>query len=693
MRAQDFLVELGCEELPPKALNTLRDAFRDGLVAYLKAACLPFDESGVQAYATPRRLAVFIPAVAAQQAGMAETVWGPPVAAAFDKQGNPTKAAEGFAKKAGVALDALDRLPDEKGIEKLCFGKPAENAPATAILPQAVEQALAGLPIAKRMRWGASRVEFVRPTQWLVMLLGAQVVDCTILGQPAGRHSRGHRFHRPDPVLVESPAAYAGALRKAHVIADFDARRTLIHTKVEALATEQGGQAIIPEALLDEVTALVEWPVPLVCAFEQRFLDVPQEALIATMQDNQKYFCLQDADGRLMNRFITVANIGSRDPAQVIAGNEKVVRPRLTDAEFFYRTDRKTPLAGHNERNRSIVFQAALGTVYEKTQRMEHVAAYIAFEIGGNESWARRAALLAKADLCTLMVGEFPELQGIMGEYYARHDGEPDEVARALREQYLPRFAGDALPQTKTGLAVALADKLDTLAGLFAIGQPPTGSKDPFALRRAALGVLRMLIEKQLDVRLDALVDAALQTHKPANAAATRDALLDFLFGRYRAMYEEQGMPAEVILSVLALRPMVPLDFDARIRAVHAFTQLPEAAALAAANKRVANILSKEAVTAGFAEDRLVEPAEKALHAAMSAIVARLRPSGHAVANYEAELKWLATLRAPIDHFFDQVMVMAEDTALRANRLALLAQFRQLFSSIADISLLVTEKS
>ncbi|TNF33356.1 MAG: glycine--tRNA ligase subunit beta, partial [Gammaproteobacteria bacterium] len=398
------------------------------------------------------------------------------------------------------------------------------------------------------------------------------------------------------------------------------------------------------------------------------------------------------AQGTLLNRFITVANIASSDPTQIVAGNEKVVRPRLTDAEFFYRTDRKNALAEHNERNRNIVFQAELGTVFEKTQRMEHVAAYIAYEIGGNESWARRAALLSKADLCTQMVGEFPELQGIMGEYYARHDGEPAEVATALREQYRPRFAGDDLPASKTGLAVALADKMDTLVGLFAIGQPPTGSKDPFALRRAALGILRMLIEKRLDVSLDELVDAALQTHKAKEPAKTREAVLDFLFGRYRAMYEEQGIAAEVILSVLAVRPMVPMDFDARIRAVHAFTQLPEASALAAANKRVANILSKETVSAGFAENRLVDAAEKALHAAMSAIVTQLKPSGHAVANYEAELKLLATLRAPVDHFFDQVMVMAEDPALRANRLALLQQFQQLFSSIADISLLVPEK-
>lgn len=693
MTTRDFLVELGCEELPPKALKTLRDAFLQGIENGRVNAGLN-RRGEIHGFATPRRLAVVIEALEEETIASGGTDTGPALTIAFDANGDPTPAGLGFAKKCGVDISELETIDTNRG-PCLAYVYKNPRRQTVDLLPQIVLDALQSLPIAKRMRWGASRVEFVRPTQWLVMLFGEHIVECEILGQQAGRESRGHRFHHPGPVWLATADKddYVQALNAAHVVVDFDARRMQIRDKVAELAAKEGGHGIVPEALLDEVTALVEWPVPLVCSFEERFLDVPQEALIATMQDNQKYFCLKNRDGKLMNRFITVANIQSTDASQIVAGNEKVVRPRLSDAEFFYHADRKQTLAEHNERNRNIVFQAELGTVYEKTQRMEHVAAYIAYEIGGNEAFARRAALLSKADLCTQMVSEFPELQGIMGTYYARHDSEPDEVAVALREQYLPRFAGDALPETPTGLAIALADKLDTLTGLFAIGQPPTGSKDPFALRRAALGILRMLIEKTLDIRLDGLVDAALQTHAVKDPATIREAVLDFLFGRYRAMYEEQDMRAEVILSVLAVRPMVPMDFDARIRAVHAFTQLPDAAALAAANKRVANILSKETVCAGFAENRLVDAAEKALHAAMSGIVAQLKPSGHAMANYEAELKLLATLRAPIDHFFDQVMVMADDPALRANRLALLQQFRQLFSSIADISLLVPEKS
>ncbi|HEY9035841.1 MAG TPA: glycine--tRNA ligase subunit beta [Pseudomonadales bacterium] len=688
MSAHDFLVELGCEELPPKALKTLRDAFADGIETGLEKAGL--SHQAIHGFAAPRRLAVHVAQLQTRQADSVLTVDGPPVKAAFDAEGKPTKAAEGFAKKNGVSIDALDQSG-----EKLRFTRDIKGEAATALLPGIVQAALDNLPIAKRMRWGASRVEFVRPTQWLVMLFGEHVVECDILGQKAGRESVGHRFHHPGPVWLPSADAedYQQSLKAAFVVPDFDARREQIRLTVMQLAEQEGGTAIIPQALLDEVAALVEWPVPLACSFEARFLAVPQEALIATMQDNQKYFCLHNHHGKLMNRFITVANIESSDPSQIIAGNEKVVRPRLTDAEFFYQTDRKITLAEHNERNRNIVFQAELGTVFEKTQRMEHVAAYIARETGGNETHARRAALLSKADLCTQMVGEFPELQGTMGLYYARHDQEAGDIPDALCEQYLPRFAGDALPQSKTGIAVALADKLDTLVGMFAIGQPPTGSKDPFALRRAALGILRILIENTLDLRLDALLDAVLQTHRPKDAAATREAVLDFLFGRYRAMYEEQGIPAEVILSVLAVRPMVPMDFDARIRAVNAFATLPDAAALAAANKRVANILSKETVSADFSEDHLTDAAEKALHTAIASVMAELAPAGQATAHYAETLRQLAALRAPIDHFFDQVMVMADDPVLRANRLALLQQFQQLFGSIADIALLATEKS
>jgi glycyl-tRNA synthetase beta chain len=683
MSAKDFLVELGTEELPPKALKNLAENFRDGIVNGLKAAGLAHGD--VKYFAAPRRLAVFVAGLATQQPDRTVSVDGPPVKAAFDAAGNPTQAALGFAKKNGVDIAAIDRSG-----EKLRFVRELKGEAAAALLPAIAMQSLNDLPIPKRMRWGASRVEFVRPTQWLVMLLGDDVVECEILAQKAGRESRGHRFHAPQAVRISSPSSYAEDLRSAWVIADFAERRALINDKVRALADAESGKAIVPDALLDEVTALVEWPVPLVCSFEERFLAVPQEALISTMQDNQKYFCLVNASGKLLPRFITVSNIESPHPDYIVAGNEKVVRPRLTDAEFFFTQDKKTKLETRNERLKGVVFQAQLGTVYEKAERIATLAGVIAAAVGGDRALAERAGLLSKCDLATEMVGEFPELQGIAGFYYATHDGEHAEVAKALDEQYQPRFAGDALPGTVTGAAVALADKLDTLAGIFGINQPPTGSRDPFALRRSAIGLLRIIIEKGYALDVQALIAEAVRLYgdKLENAGTTGD-VFEFLLGRYRAMYEEQGIKAEVIAAVQALKPVQPFDFDRRVQAVAAFAALPEAEALAAGNKRVSNILAKESVPAGATVNAalLAEPAEKALADAVATAERELAPL-FAGRDYTPALRRLAALRPQVDAFFTDVMVMAEDAAVKANRLALLARLRALFLQVADISLL-----
>ena len=507
MQAQDFLVELGTEELPPKALKKLAGAFLTGVEKGLKEAGLSY--SAARYFAAPRRLAIQVDQLATQQPDRSNQMDGPPVQAAFDADGNPTKAAEGFARKCGVSVAELDQTGP-----KLRFVQSIPGQPATELLPGIVDAALAALPIPKRMRWADRKIEFVRPTQWLVMLLGEQVIPCEILAQTAGNQSRGHRFHHPDTVTISSPAAYAKTLRKAYVVADFAERRELISQRVAELAAEQQGTAIVPSDLLDEVTSLVEWPVPLVCSFEERFLDVPQEALISTMQDNQKYFCLLDAKGKLLPRFITVSNLESKDPRQIIEGNEKVVRPRLTDAEFFFKQDKKQPLESHNTRLANVVFQAELGSVFDKATRVSTLAGFIAEQIGGDNANAQRAGLLSKCDLSTEMVGEFPELQGIAGYYYAKHDGEAEDVALALNEQYMPRGAGAELPTTLTGAAVALADKIDTLVGIFGIGMLPTGSKDPFALRRSAIGLLRIIIENKLSLKFRDLIGYSIRLYE-----------------------------------------------------------------------------------------------------------------------------------------------------------------------------------
>ncbi|WP_145184695.1 glycine--tRNA ligase subunit beta [Pseudomonas sp. URMO17WK12:I11] len=683
MSAQDFLVELGTEELPPKALASLGDAFLAGIEKGLQAAGLNY--TGKQVYAAPRRLAVLLRGLDVQQPDRSINIDGPPLQAAFNAAGEPTQAALGFAKKCGVDLSEIDQSG-----AKLRFSQHIPGKATASLLPTIVEDSLNDLPIPKRMRWAASREEFVRPAQWLVMLLGDQVIDCTILSQKAGRESRGHRFHHPHNVLITTPANYVEDLRKAYVLADFAERRELIGKRTAELAMQQEGTAIVPPALLDEVTALVEWPVPLVCSFEERFLEVPQEALITTMQDNQKYFCLLDGEGKLLPRFITVANVESRDPQQIVQGNEKVVRPRLTDAEFFFKQDKKQPLASFNERLKNVVFQAQLGSLYDKAERVSKLAAFIAPLIGGDAQRAGRAGLLSKCDLATEMVGEFPEMQGVAGYYYALNDGEPEDVALALNEQYMPRGAGAELPQTLTGAAVAIADKLDTLVGIFGIGMLPTGSKDPYALRRAALGVLRILIEKQLDLDLATAVDFAVkQFGAKIKAAGLAEQVLEFIFDRLRARYEDEGIDVATYLSVRALKPASALDFDQRVQAVQAFRKLPEAEALAAVNKRVSNLLSKaEGAIAEQVEPKYFDNAnEFSLYSAIQQADQAVQPMA-AARQYSESLARLAALRDPVDAFFEAVMVNAEDAKVRANRYALLSRLRGLFLGVADISLL-----
>jgi len=683
MSAQDFLVELGTEELPPKALSTLADAFLAGIEKGLQNAGLTFTAKKV--YAAPRRLAVLLTQLDTQQPDRSINIDGPPRQAAFDAEGNPTQAALGFAKKCGVELSEIDQSGPKLRFSQVIVGKPTAS-----LLPTIVEDSLNDLPIPKRMRWGARKEEFVRPTQWLVMLLGDEVVNCTILAQTAGRDSRGHRFHHPESVRITSPANYLEDLRKAYVLADFNERRELIAKRVAELATLQEGTAIVPPSLLDEVTALVEWPVPLVCSFEERFLDVPQEALITTMQDNQKYFCLLDVDGKLLPRFITGANIESKDPQQIISGNEKGVRPRLTDAEFFFKQDKKQKLEDFNLRLQNVVFQAQLGSVFDKAERVSKLAAFIAPRIGGDAQRAARAGLLSKCDLATEMVGEFPEMQGIAGYYYALNDGEPEDVALALNEQYMPRGAGAELPGTLTGAAVAIADKLDTLVGIFGIGMLPTGSKDPYALRRAALGILRILIDKKLDLDLTEAVNFAVTAFgAKIKSAGLADQVLEFIFDRLRARYEDEGVDVATYLSVRALQPTSALDFDQRVQAVQAFRQLPEAAALAAVNKRVSNLLSKvDGTVSTHVEAKFFDNAsEFSLYSAIQKADEAVQPMA-AARQYNEALTRLAALREPVDAFFEAVMINADDANVRANRYALLARLRGLFLGVADISLL-----
>ncbi len=687
MTTQNFLVEIGTEELPPKALKTLATSFADNVEAELNQAGLTFDK--IEWFAAPRRLAVKVLNLATQQPSKEIEKRGPAVSAAFDAEGKPTKAAEGWARGCGITVDQAERIATDKG-EWLVHRAKIEGQPTKNLLNGIVANALAKLPIPKPMRWADKTVQFIRPVHTVTMLLGDELIEGEILGVASARTIRGHRFLGEKEFEIQHADQYPQLLReKGSVVADFNERKAEILAKSQAKATALGGVADIEESLLEEVTSLVEYPNVLAAKFEERFLAVPSEALVYTMKGDQKYFPIYDKDGKLLPHFIFVSNINPEDPTAIIEGNEKVVRPRLTDAEFFFKTDLKQKLVDRLPRLETVLFQQQLGTLKDKTDRIEQLAGEIAKQIGADEAKAKRAGLLSKCDLMTNMVFEFTDTQGVMGMHYARHDGEDEEVAVALNEQYMPRFAGDQLPKSLVASAVALADKFDTLTGIFGIGQAPKGSADPFALRRAALGALRIIVEKNLPLDLEDLVkkSAALFGDKLTNQNVVAD-VVDFMLGRFRAWYQDEGIAVDVIQAVLARRPTRPADFDARVRAVSHFRTLDSAEALAAANKRVSNILAK--ADAAIGEINLtacVEPAEKALAEAVLALRTEVQPL-IAKGDYTAVLDKLANLRAPVDSFFDNVMVNAEDPALRQNRLAILNTLQDLFLQVADISVL-----
>lgn len=683
------LIEIGTEELPPKALLKLSEAFTAGIVAGLQQAHLSFGE--VESFATPRRLAVRIKALESEQAPMQIERRGPAVSAAFTASGEPTPAAMGFARSCQTTVDHLERLQTPQG-EWLNYRAIQPGQSINQLLPEIVSQSLDKLPIPKRMRWGNRSVEFVRPVHWVVLLYGSTIIDAAILSIPAGNQTWGHRFHHPEPITLPSSQDYETLLEsQGQVIPSFARRRELIREQVIEQARRMGGTAVISDALLDEVTGLVEYPVALWGSFDERFLAVPKEALMSSMQDHQRYFPVIAADESLLPGFIAVANIQSTEPAMVRAGNERVIRPRLADAAFFWDQDRKAPLSSRQEGLKNLVFQDKLGSIFAKSTRMAQLAERIGTAAGWSVADVKSAALLAKCDLLTAMVGEFPELQGVMGGYYARHDGEPEAVAQAINEHYRPRFAGDELPVSETGSLVAIADKLDTLTAIFSLGLIPTGDKDPFALRRNALGIIRIIIEKKLVLGLSDMIGFAVDALAfGGDRAALIDQVRTFILDRLRAYYLDQGVVAEVYAAVRAVDCDDLRDFDARVNACKSFLMMADAEALSAANKRVRNILRKAEDRSDDAvaviEHHLVEPAEQQLYRRLgevSATVCRLTATGQ---DYSAALSLLAQLREPLDLFFDQVMVMAEDPQIRQNRLALLAEVSGLFMRIADVS-------
>ena len=685
--AQDFLVELGCEELPPTHLSAFMQSLAESMQTQLSEAGLSFTE--IKPFATPRRLALLVSQLAEQQPDQTLERRGPSLKAAFDANGQPTKALLGFAQSCQASIDELSRLETDKGAWMVY--RSVQSGQATrSLLPAMLQQAFAQLPVPKRMRWGASREEFSRPVHWLVALFGTTPIDCQLFGCPAGRITYGHRFHAPQAIELGQPSDYLPALQAAQVITDFEQRRENIRAQVLEEARKHQGQAVIDESLLDEVTGLVEWPVALTGSFDEAFLAVPDACLISSMKANQKYFHLVDSQGKLLPLFITISNLASQNPGEVIRGNEKVIRPRLADAAFFFETDRKTRLSSRFDGLEKVVFQQQLGTLADKSRRISALASQIAEQLGADVEKVQRAAYLSKCDLSTEMVLEFPELQGIMGEAYARHDGENPEVCHALFEQYLPRHGQDELPHSLTGICLSLADRLDTLSGIFGLGMKPSGVKDPFALRRASLGVLNLLVNRSLDLDLKSLIEAAFAQHQALPEQATApQVLLDYMLDRFRAWYQGQGIITEVFLSVRQRGITHPLDFDRRVQAVSSFMQKPEARALAAANKRVSNLLNK-----------LPQPLTHTLNPALFTDAAEIRLAEQlavkkidvaplfAHADYTGVMNHLAQLREPVDAFFEQVLVMAEDENLRLNRLALLAELQSLFMDIADISLL-----
>ena len=688
-KAQDFLVEIGTEELPPKALRSLMDALGQQLVNGIDEARL--DHGDVQTFASPRRLAVLVHALAERQGDRTVEQKGPPTKIAFDDDGNPTPAAAAFAKKCGVAVSELGRNTTDKG-EWLTFERVEKGKSVAELLPMLVERALGALPIPRRMRWGAGEAEFVRPVHWVVLLHGNETLDAKIMGIAAGNASRGHRFHSSGTITIKSPDSYLETLEKdGFVIADFERRREMVRAGVDAAAASAGGQVVEGEALYDEVAALVEWPVPVLGSFEEKFLALPRETVISTLTGHQRYFPVADGNGNLLPKFITVANLESKDPEQVRDGNERVIRPRLADAAFFWDNDRKKTLASREESLRDVVYQQGLGSVADKSQRVAAIAAWMAAAVEHSPEDVVRAALLAKCDLVTGLVGEFPELQGTMGRYYAIEDGETDAVAAAIGEHYQPRFAGDKLPASLDGQLLAVADKLDTLAGIFSIGKKPSGNRDPFGLRRAALGVVRILIESGLDLDLKALIAEAI-TQQPKGKFDNDETAADlygFITDRLRRYFldRDAGLKTETFDAVMVRQPSSLLDFDRRLAAVQTFARLEQAGSLAAANKRIANILRKAGNLDGLSVKKklLQDDAELALFSALESAEEKVRPL-LAVRGYADVLNELADLRDPVDRFFDDVMVMADDEAIRNNRLALLAELRALFLDVADIS-------
>jgi glycyl-tRNA synthetase beta chain len=683
MTAHDLLFELGTEELPPRTLLSLSRALTEGVLLGLDTAGIAHGK--VHGFATPRRLAVRIQKLAEHQPDKQVERRGPPLKNAFDAQGAPTQAAIAFAKNCAVPVTELTQLTTDKGAW-LMFRGTERGAATTSLLGDIVNQAIAALPMPKRMRWGARTAEFVRPVHGVVLLYGETVVPAEVLGLRAGRVTFGHRFHAPKPITLKSAKGYESRLRRAKVVADFATRRELIRAGVTLAAAASGGTALIEDALLDEVTALVEWPVPILGQFEQRFLSLPREVVIATVQDHQRYFPVEGVDGKLSGGFITVSNIESRDPSKVRQGNERVVRPRLSDAAFFWEQDRKISLDAHAAKLSGVTFQAKLGTYADKTLRVKALAQLIGSRIGAG-AYVTRAAELAKADLMTAMVGEFPELQGTMGRYYAQAQGEPEELARALEEHYRPRYAGDSLPTSKTGQAVALADKIDTLVGIFAIEQRPTGAKDPFGLRRAALGLLRILLEGRLELDLFELLATAAAA-QPVQKSGVTDEVYDFLAERLRGLLlEEPGTTTEMLDAVFANRPGSPLDAVTRLQALKEFLLLPEAGILAAINKRISNILKKASLGPDVAvnADTLTEDAERQLHQVLCDLRVPVEDAA-AQRRYAQSLKTLVALRAPVDDFFERIMVMDDNIERRNNRLALLRDVQRLLGGVADLS-------
>ena len=683
---KDLLIEIGTEELPPTRLNILSTAFYNGVKEGLEKADLSFTE--IKKFASPRRLALVISDLEIKQKDKHVERRGPAIAAAFDEDGCPSKAAEGFARSCGVKVEDLEKLETDKGAW-LNFKTEQKGQKTSELIATIVQTSLDKLPIAKRMRWADLDAQFVRPVHWLILLFGNDVIDAEILNVKSGRKTRGHRFHHPEDITIPSPAEYEMLLEThGKVIADFDRRKEAVRGQVNEIALNVKGKAIIDEDLLEEVTGMVEWPVAVMGGFEKRFLDIPQETLILTMKTNQKYFYLVNKKGVLLPHFITVSNIESKNVSEIQEGNERVIRPRFADAEFFWSQDKKSKLIDCSKRLASVVFEKELGTLLDKTKRVEKLTSTIADQLAGNTQLAVRAAELCKCDLMTEMVGEFPSLQGVMGRYYANHDGENSEVAQALEDYYKPKFSGDSLPQSITSQSLAIADRLDTLIGIFAIGQMPTGDKDPFALRRAALGVLRILIENKLDLDLLHLIKvAAAQYEVSIKASDAESGLLDFMLDRLHAYYLDKGIRPDVLDAVLSTKPTKPLDINNRLLAVDAFHQRAEAESLAAANKRIGNILKKVKgeLPNKIDEKLLQENAEKELHQILTTLDDKVQMLINA-AKYQDALAELSTLRESVDQFFDDVMVMAEDEKLKNNRIALLNKLHGLFLQIADIS-------